>query len=412
MDPDDDEGGIPSTSKPQTSRGVLWHRRKIIVVICVACALIATGLWLHRPLYLYHKLSIDAETGYRCTHLDQLARSGLVGRTLARSYVAGEFTSAPWYGIGFALQQQQLWLGMNRARLAGYFGVPSAENGNRDIWYTHRERLIQRLRISSSPPEWEDKWHEWNMCMVAEYNADDRLARLSQSSWPGDVVIYCDPSLVPFQRNVDIARTDSIPPEPAEWIEARAKNPNIAVSMTGSRDADAQAEIGSVSFRISEVVFEKTEDGEILTCVATRKKDGEKCEFGIEVHLRPPSGHSLFSSGKGAFTRRLGSASGLFLKDLAEAIEASSAISPEAVPRTDRLEFDLAILGVSQSKHPGGGFVDDPDGEWITTKIFLGLGDDEGQVYLNLNPGKSVGEFSIKDPEYGDIVVSELAKVF
>jgi len=44
-------------------------------------------------------------------------------------------------------------------------------------------------------------------------------------------------------------------------------------------------------------------------------------------------------------------------------------------------------------------------------KIFIGKGDQEGQVFLNLNPVSGSGPFSIKDPEYGDIVVARLAEV-
>jgi hypothetical protein len=44
-------------------------------------------------------------------------------------------------------------------------------------------------------------------------------------------------------------------------------------------------------------------------------------------------------------------------------------------------------------------------------KIFIGKGDQEGQVFLNLNPVSSGGQFSIKDSEYGDIVAARLAEV-
>jgi hypothetical protein len=44
-------------------------------------------------------------------------------------------------------------------------------------------------------------------------------------------------------------------------------------------------------------------------------------------------------------------------------------------------------------------------------KTFIGKGDQEGQVFLNLNPVSMRGQFSIKDPEYGDIVVTRLAEV-
>ena len=42
-------------------------------------------------------------------------------------------------------------------------------------------------------------------------------------------------------------------------------------------------------------------------------------------------------------------------------------------------------------------------------KIFFG--DDEAEVFLNANPVSGKAEFSIKDPDYGDQVLAELAKV-
>jgi hypothetical protein len=42
-------------------------------------------------------------------------------------------------------------------------------------------------------------------------------------------------------------------------------------------------------------------------------------------------------------------------------------------------------------------------------RIISGAGSSE--VYLNLNPVLGKGEFSIKDPDYGDGVLLELAKV-
>ena len=42
-------------------------------------------------------------------------------------------------------------------------------------------------------------------------------------------------------------------------------------------------------------------------------------------------------------------------------------------------------------------------------KIFLA--GDQSEVFLNLNPTTNKGEFSIKDVDYGDVVIAELAKV-
>ncbi len=43
-------------------------------------------------------------------------------------------------------------------------------------------------------------------------------------------------------------------------------------------------------------------------------------------------------------------------------------------------------------------------------KIFIGE-NDEGQVFLNINPDLRKGEFSIKDSEYGNFVLAQLARV-
>jgi hypothetical protein len=45
-------------------------------------------------------------------------------------------------------------------------------------------------------------------------------------------------------------------------------------------------------------------------------------------------------------------------------------------------------------------------------KLFLGNEDEEpGEVYLNLNAKDGVGEFSIKDSDYGVAVMRQLVKV-
>jgi hypothetical protein len=44
-------------------------------------------------------------------------------------------------------------------------------------------------------------------------------------------------------------------------------------------------------------------------------------------------------------------------------------------------------------------------------KIFLGKSDGPAEVFLNFNDVLHKGEFSIKDADYGDDVLGELAKV-
>jgi len=44
-------------------------------------------------------------------------------------------------------------------------------------------------------------------------------------------------------------------------------------------------------------------------------------------------------------------------------------------------------------------------------KLFIGEGDQEGEVFLNTNLVIKKGQFSIKDPDYGDAVLAQLARV-
>jgi len=65
--------------------------------------------------------------------------------------------------------------------------------------------------------------------------------------------------------------------------------------------------------------------------------------------------------------------------------------------------------GAGASAELAGGFVSKPPGNWLVTKLFFG--DDEGEVFLDLNPMEGAGGFSIKDVEYASVVMTELASV-
>jgi len=114
-------------------------------------------------------------------------------------------------------------------------------------------------------------------------------------------------------------------------------------------------------------------------------------------------------SGKGRLVALAGSDATVLLADLKVALEATK--PPAKVKRVGSLPFDFVTLGQNQSQATGGGFSDKPPGNWIPIKIFVGEGEDEGQVFLNLNPVMKEGQFSIKDPDYGDLVLAQLAKV-
>jgi hypothetical protein len=116
---------------------------------------------------------------------------------------------------------------------------------------------------------------------------------------------------------------------------------------------------------------------------------------------------------EGAIYREPKTESKVFLEDLRQALVApplSQPISPQ-----EELSFTVAILGNHLGKGTtpddivAGSFSNANPGGWLVTKIFVA--DGMGEVYLNLNPDQNIGEFSIKDPEYGEIVLTELAKV-
>jgi len=63
--------------------------------------------------------------------------------------------------------------------------------------------------------------------------------------------------------------------------------------------------------------------------------------------------------------------------------------------------------------HSGsGGLNAEPPGNWTAVKLFIGEGDQEAEVFLNFNPVIGKAQFSIKDDSYGDILLSQFAKVF
>jgi len=105
-----------------------------------------------------------------------------------------------------------------------------------------------------------------------------------------------------------------------------------------------------------------------------------------------------------------GSDASVLLVDLGKALEAKK--PPGKVVRVAQLPFAYVRIGENQSQVPNnGGFNSEPRGNWTPTKIFIGEGHQECQFFLNFNPIIRKGQFSIKDEEYGDEVLAQLAKV-
>jgi hypothetical protein len=137
---------------------------------------------------------------------------------------------------------------------------------------------------------------------------------------------------------------------------------------------------------------------------------GKTARFRLELEWGPmPKDSFPVVSGEGRFTSVPGSDNSVLLEELKKALDAKQ--MPGVSQRVPELLFSAAVIGEKQSRTAGGGFSDHPLGDWVLVKLFLPKGGDDGEVFLNFNPVLGKGEFSIKDSDYGDYVLNELAKV-
>jgi hypothetical protein len=145
---------------------------------------------------------------------------------------------------------------------------------------------------------------------------------------------------------------------------------------------------------------------------ATYSQGSQTAHFQFDLGPLTPLGKTQgLGFGHGKFTAVDGSQSGPLLLALKTALEAEH--MPHSVVRAKNLTFDYADLGNDMSRSQDGSFSSKPPGNWRATKLFLApLGaDDDIEVFLNLNSAMKKGEFSIKDADYGDHVLLQLAKV-
>ena len=147
-------------------------------------------------------------------------------------------------------------------------------------------------------------------------------------------------------------------------------------------------------------------DGELVASYTSR---GKTAKFRIELDRATSSKNTNLpmSFGKGRFLSEPGSDPESLLADLAEVLEAKKI--PTKPSRSATLPFEYVLLGQKQSRSKDGSFSNSPGGDWTSLKLFFG--DDQGEVYLNFSPVLNKAEFSIKDSDYGDFVIAELAKV-
>jgi hypothetical protein len=147
---------------------------------------------------------------------------------------------------------------------------------------------------------------------------------------------------------------------------------------------------------------------------ATYSSKGKTAIFRIELgaaKISRDEGPADFTikSGEGRFVAEAGSDATAFLSDLKTALEAKTL--PAKVRRATSVPFTFANIGENLSQAPGGGLNVKPPGNWTAIKLFLGEDEQECQVFFNVNSAIGKGEFSIKDPDYGDLLLAQFAKV-
>jgi len=127
------------------------------------------------------------------------------------------------------------------------------------------------------------------------------------------------------------------------------------------------------------------------------------------VSPRTRSGDPTIDSAFGKIVAVPGSDASVLLQKLQKTLEAKSV--PLNTKRVAEIPFAAVILGTDNSHAKDGGFFAKPPGHWTTMKIFIGKSENPAELFLNINPVLHKGEFSIKDAEYGDDILKELAKV-
>lgn len=152
----------------------------------------------------------------------------------------------------------------------------------------------------------------------------------------------------------------------------------------------------------------KSQSSQLYDC--TYQSGGKTARFRLEWQQSGPlSGDIPIAAAGGRFLAVGGSDNSVLLNDLKSALEAKQI--PKKVSRVKEVPFDAVLLGDHQTRDASGGYHDNPRGDWILLKLFLPKGGDDGEVFLNLNPVLGKAEFSIKDEEYGNYLLGQLAKV-
>lgn len=141
--------------------------------------------------------------------------------------------------------------------------------------------------------------------------------------------------------------------------------------------------------------------------LATYRSQRRVAKFAIE--FGPTRTTQGMKTGDGKFVAERGSDATALLSDLQKALEAKAI--PSNAQRVEALPFTFVNIGDNLSQAPDGGFNVDPPGGWTAIKIFIGEGEQEGEVFVNLNLAIGRGQFCLKDADHGDLVLKQLVTV-
>ncbi|HZC65713.1 MAG TPA: hypothetical protein VE545_04010 [Candidatus Dormibacteraeota bacterium] len=156
-------------------------------------------------------------------------------------------------------------------------------------------------------------------------------------------------------------------------------------------------------------------EGPATIWLATYASQDKTAKFRIELNASKPLDDKethdlgmLMQTGEGRFVAEGGSDARIMLANLRRVLEAK--VFPAKTQRVRSIPFTFVSFGPNESRSADGGFSTKPVGGWTPMKIFIGE-EDEGEVFLNINPAMHKGEFSIKDSDYGNFVLAQLARV-
>ncbi len=143
--------------------------------------------------------------------------------------------------------------------------------------------------------------------------------------------------------------------------------------------------------------------------IGVYNSSGKVARFRIDFGAAEPTpGDPGVKSGEGTLIPEPGSDSSVLLLDLQKALRAKTV--PRAPSTKTSIPFTYVNVGDNLSEAPGGGYHANPPGHWRALKLIFGEGDRESQIFLHINASTRRGQFSMKDPAYGDLALAELEK--